>query len=35
MPSTQLDLAPFYLAHPDDGHGHPASRPKLLLGVLL
>jgi transposase len=31
----QLDLAPFYLAHRDDGHGHPAYNPKLLLGVLL
>src|SRR5918995_7305022 len=31
----QLDLAPFYLAHRDDGHGHPAYDPKLLLGVLL
>jgi transposase len=27
----QLDLAPFYLAHRDDGHGHPAYDPKLLL----
>jgi transposase len=26
---------PFYLAHRDDGHGHPAYDPKLLLGVLL
>jgi transposase len=31
----QLDLDPFYLAHRDDGHGHPAYDPKLLLGVLL
>jgi transposase len=31
----QLDLAPFYQAHRDDGHGHPAYDPKLLLGVLL
>jgi hypothetical protein len=31
----QLDLAPFYRAHRDDGHGHPADDPKLLLGVLL
>src|SRR6266700_2342944 len=31
----QLDLALFYLAHRDDGHGHPAYDPKLLLGVLL
>jgi transposase len=31
----QLDLQPFYLAHRDDGHGHPAYDPKLLLGVLL
>jgi transposase len=31
----QLDLAPFYRAHRDDGHGHPAYDPKLLLGVLL
>src|SRR6266511_3559724 len=31
----QVDLAPFYLAHRDDGHGHPAYDPKLLLGVLL
>jgi transposase len=31
----QLDLAPFYLAYRDDGHGHPAYDPKLLLGVLL
>jgi transposase len=33
--TDQLDLAPFYLAHRDDGHGHPAYDPKLLLGVLL
>jgi transposase len=31
----QLDLAPFYLAHRDDGHGRPAYDPKTLLGVLL
>jgi transposase len=31
----QLDLAAFYRAHRDDGHGHPAYDPKLLLGVLL
>jgi transposase len=31
----QLDLAPFHRAHRDDGHGHPAYDPKLLLGVLL
>src|SRR5215212_6615227 len=31
----QLDLTPFYLAHRDDGHGHPAYDPKTLLGVLL
>jgi transposase len=31
----QLDLQPFYRAHRDDGHGHPANHPKLLLGVLL
>jgi transposase len=31
----QLDLAPFYRQHRDDGHGHPAYDPKLLLGVLL
>src|ERR671930_1210236 len=31
----QLDLAPFYLAHCDDAHGHPAYDPKTLLGVLL
>jgi transposase len=31
----QLDLQPFYRAHRDDGHGHPAYDPKLLLGVLL
>src|SRR6266536_2884070 len=30
-----LDLQPFYRAHRDDGHGHPAYDPKLLLGVLL
>jgi transposase len=33
--TDQLDLVPFYLAHRDDGHGHPAYDPKLLLGVLL
>jgi transposase len=31
----QLDLAPFYRAHRDDGHGHPAYDPKTLLGALL
>jgi transposase len=31
----QLDLAPFYRVHRDDGHGHPAYDPKALLGVLL
>jgi transposase len=31
----QLDLTPFYRAHRDDGHGHPAYDPKTLLGVLL
>jgi transposase len=31
----QLDLEPFYRAHRDDGHGHPAYDPKMLLGVLL
>jgi transposase len=31
----QLDLQPFYRAHRDDGHGHPAYDPRLLLGVLL
>jgi transposase len=31
----QLDLDPFYRAHRDDGHGHPAYDPKTLLGVLL
>src|SRR6266508_2606964 len=30
-----VDLAPFYRAHRDDGHGHPAYHPKTLLGVLL
>src|SRR6266496_6029127 len=24
----QLDLVPFYLAHRDDGHGHPRLRPQ-------
>jgi transposase len=32
---NQLDLQPFYRAHRDDGHGHPAYDPKTLLGVLL
>jgi transposase len=31
----QLDLAPFYRQHRDDGHGHPAYDPKTLLAVLL
>jgi transposase len=31
----QLDLAPFYRARRDDGHGHPAYDPKTMLGVLL
>src|SRR6266511_2399262 len=31
----QLDLAPFFRQHRDDGHGHPAYDPKTLLGVLL
>jgi transposase len=31
----QLDLASFYRAHRDDGHGHPAYDPKTLLGLLL
>jgi transposase len=31
----QLDLQLFYRQHRDDGHGHPAYDPKLLLGVLL
>jgi transposase len=31
----QLDLQPFYRAHRDDGHGHPAYDSKLLLGVFL
>jgi transposase len=31
----QLDLAVFYRVHRDNGHGHPAYDPKLLLGVLL
>jgi hypothetical protein len=30
-----LDLQPFYQAHRDDGHGHPAYDPKTLLAVLL
>ena len=33
--TDQLNLAPFYRQHRDDGHGHPAYDPKLLLGVLL
>jgi len=33
--TDQLDLQPFYRAHRDDGHGHPAYDPRLLLGVLL
>jgi transposase len=33
--TDQLDLAPFYRQHRDDGHGHPAYDPKTLLGVLL
>jgi transposase len=31
----QLDRTGFYRLHRDDGHGHPAYDPKLLLGVLL
>jgi transposase len=31
----QLDLTVFYRVHRNDGHGHPAYDPKLLLGVLL
>jgi transposase len=31
----QLDLEPFLRGYRDDGHGHPAYDPKLLLGVLL
>jgi transposase len=31
----QVDLDPFYQAHRNDGHGHPAYDPKTLLGVLL
>jgi hypothetical protein len=31
----QLDLAPIYRAHRDDGHGHAAYDPKTLLGVPL
>jgi transposase len=31
----QLNLAAYYRAHRDDGHGHPAYDPRLLLGVLL
>jgi transposase len=31
----QLNLAAFYRAHRDDGHGHPAYDPRLLVGVLL
>jgi transposase len=30
-----LDLQPFYRQHRNDGHGHPAYDPRLLLGVLL
>ncbi len=30
----QLDLDPFYRAHRDDGHGHPAYDPKTLLSEL-
>ena len=30
----QFDLAPFYRAHRDDRHGHPAYDPTMLLGVL-
>jgi len=33
--ADQVNLAPFYRAHRDDGHGHPAYDPKTLLGVLL
>jgi transposase len=33
--TDQLDLEPFYRQHRNDGHGHPAYDPKLLLGVLL
>jgi transposase len=34
--TDQLDLKPFLRAYrTDDGHGHPAYDPKLLLGVLL
>jgi transposase len=33
--TDQLDLAPFYRVHRDDGHGHPAYDPKTLLGMLL
>jgi transposase len=33
--ADQLDLTPFYRAHRDEGHGHPAYDPKALLGVLL
>src|SRR6266567_4254047 len=31
----QLDLAPCFRQHRDDGHGHPAYDPTTLLGVLL
>jgi transposase len=31
----RLDLELFYRAHRNNGHGHPAYDPKLLLGVLL
>jgi hypothetical protein len=30
---NQLDLTAFYRVHRDDGHGHPAYDPKLLLGA--
>jgi DDE superfamily endonuclease len=33
--TDQVDLEPFYRAHRNDGHGHPAYDPKLLVGVLL
>src|SRR6266511_2714707 len=33
--TEQLDLGPFYRVRRDDGHGHPAYDPKLLLGILL
>jgi len=31
----QVDLEPFYRAHRNDGHGHPAYDPQTLLGLLL